>query len=273
MNQLPETRIIGSRTLERVIKWDECRSFTDYGIRLIGISNVKAPYSISTNTGHRAMAVACIKGLGSVWVNGKWIICRSGESYLCPLGKPHAYRPSSKSSWMFTWIIFDNPPIWLSSLSSSRHCASDHVFALLHAAEGLYCEVRKKRDSPLANAWTKVVHLQWEAIAHGNSDYSKLRSLWENVDSRLAHPWNIGELARISGFAPEQLRRLCHREVGRAPMQQVTYLRMNRAELLFQSGTFKVSAVSEAVGYENPFAFSSTYKKWKGVSPSQVFKF
>jgi AraC-like DNA-binding protein len=270
---LPEKRIIGSRTLERVIKWDECRSFYELGIRLIGISDVRAPYSISTNSAHRGLAVASVGGLGKVWVDGKWSICRPGESYLCPTGKPLAYHPLPSHSWKFVWIIFDAPAPWLRNLTRARHLPSDHVFALLHAAEGLYLELREKRNPALSNAWAQLVSLQWEAIAQGHISSKKLRSLWEQVDSKLAHPWNIEEMARISGFGSEQLRRICHKETGRAPMQQVTYLRMVRAELLLQTGKLKVSAVSEVVGYENPFAFSSTYNKWKGVPPSHVMKF
>ena len=52
-------------------------------------------------------------------------------------------------------------------------------------------------------------------------------------------------------------------------MKFLTSLHMRRAEVLLQNRKFKVAAVAEAVGYANPFAFSTAYKKSKGFPPSQ----
>ena len=52
-------------------------------------------------------------------------------------------------------------------------------------------------------------------------------------------------------------------------MYQVTYLRMRRAANLLENSSDKINTISRAVGYDNPFAFSNTFKKWIGWRPSE----
>jgi AraC-like DNA-binding protein len=51
-------------------------------------------------------------------------------------------------------------------------------------------------------------------------------------------------------------------------MQQVIYLRMQAAAKLLATTGDKVETIATAVGYENPFVFSTTFKKWVGWRPS-----
>lgn len=78
-----------------------------------------------------------------------------------------------------------------------------------------------------------------------------------------------GPGARLPGVrAHANDRRLCLWQLGRSPMQQVTSLRLHRAADLLASTRMKVEEVSQTVGYENAFAFSTAFKKWVGWSPS-----
>jgi len=83
--------------------------------------------------------------------------------------------------------------------------------------------------------------------------HDRLAKLWETVDSRLAETWTAEELAKMAGCSTEHLRRLCHRYLGRAPMHQVTYLRMRRAaHLLIFAGVFERHPDLRLVRTEQP---------------------
>ena len=49
---------------------------------------------------------------------------------------------------------------------------------------------------------------------------------------------------------------------------QVIYLRMQLAAKLLASTDDKIETIAREVGYENPFVFSTTFKKWVGWRPS-----
>ena len=96
----------------------------------------------------------------------------------------------------------------------------------------------------------------------------RLSRLWEKVAVRLDHEWTLPELARTAHVSAEHLRRLCTQQLGRTPMRQVTYLRMRRAAELLSTTDEKIESITRAVGYQNPFVFSTTFKKWIGWRPS-----
>ena len=52
-------------------------------------------------------------------------------------------------------------------------------------------------------------------------------------------------------------------------MQQVTFLRMQRAAELLSTNNDKIEVIAASVGYQNPFVFSTTFKKWIGWRPSE----
>jgi transcriptional regulator GlxA family with amidase domain len=44
---------------------------------------------------------------------------------------------------------------------------------------------------------------------------------------------------------------------------------MQRAQRLLSTTTDKIETIAHAVGYENAFTFSTSYKKWVGWRPSE----
>jgi transcriptional regulator GlxA family with amidase domain len=97
---------------------------------------------------------------------------------------------------------------------------------------------------------------------------SRLAPLWAVVDSDLARPWTLKELAALVYVTPEQLRRICRRELGCSPMRHVTELRIRESTSLLASEFNTVERVASLVGYENAFAFSTAFKRHVGVPPS-----
>lgn len=86
---------------------------------------------------------------------------------------------------------------------------------------------------------------------------------------RPAHPWTLDELARETGASRSVLADRFARLVGCPPMQYLVRWRMQIAAGLLREGNAKVSAVGMQVGYASEAAFSRTFKRIAGISPSQ----
>jgi transcriptional regulator GlxA family with amidase domain len=97
----------------------------------------------------------------------------------------------------------------------------------------------------------------------------QLQMLWKRVVAHLDDHWTLPRLAREAGYSNEHLRRLCRRQLGRSPMQQVTYMRMHRAAELLATSPLTLEAIASQVGYQNPFVFSNAFTKWIGWRPSE----
>jgi AraC-like DNA-binding protein len=52
-------------------------------------------------------------------------------------------------------------------------------------------------------------------------------------------------------------------------MHHVIFLRMQLAAKLLATTNDKIETIATEVGYENPFVFSTTFKKWVGWRPSE----
>ena len=90
----------------------------------------------------------------------------------------------------------------------------------------------------------------------------------EEAGAKLDAPWTLGELARRVHLSDEHLRRLCLRELGRSPMQHLTYMRMQRAQALLEISDDKLEVIAPQVGYDSALVFSRAFKRWIGMIPS-----
>jgi len=84
-----------------------------------------------------------------------------------------------------------------------------------------------------------------------------------------AHPWTMDKLAAESGASRASLARRFHDLVGEPPMTFLKNWRMAMAADLLCEPDETVGTVAEKVGYANPSAFSTAFKRVRGVSPQQ----
>lgn len=87
------------------------------------------------------------------------------------------------------------------------------------------------------------------------------------MHDRPAEPWTLARLAAGVGYSRASVVRRFTELVGQAPMSYLTEWRLTLAADLLTSTDDSVEAVGRAVGYENPFAFSTAFKRAAGSSP------
>ena len=92
-----------------------------------------------------------------------------------------------------------------------------------------------------------------------------LRIMYEDF----AHPWTMDELARRSGASRASLARRFRDLVGEPPMTFLKNWRMAKAADLLLDPNETVTTVAEKVGYATPFAFSTAFKRVRGLTPQQ----
>jgi transcriptional regulator GlxA family with amidase domain len=142
--------------------------------------------------------------------------------------------------------------------------------ALAHAVEGLHRELEGVAEPRLLEHWGAIVHMHAERAVAPSTRDERLMELWNEVRSALGENWDLASLAHRAGLSIEHLRRLCHAEYGVSPLRHLTCLRMQHAAGLLELPRFTVERVAELCGYENPFAFSTAFKRVMGYPPSQL---
>ncbi|MYV98694.1 AraC family transcriptional regulator [Streptomyces sp. SID3343] len=83
-----------------------------------------------------------------------------------------------------------------------------------------------------------------------------------------ARPWTIAALAAEAGVSRTTLAQRFTALVGTPPLAYLTEWRMALAADLLTERESTVAAVARRVGYSDPFAFSTAFKRVRGLSPT-----
>jgi YesN/AraC family two-component response regulator len=83
---------------------------------------------------------------------------------------------------------------------------------------------------------------------------------------------SLQRLADLVSVHPNYLTQTFRKQTGLSCMQYLARLRMEKAKQLLNSEDLKICQISEIVGYVNPLYFSSYFKKWVGMNPSDFKK-
>jgi len=88
-----------------------------------------------------------------------------------------------------------------------------------------------------------------------------------SMHDKPAHPWTMDTLAQEVGASRASLARRFQERVGESPMTFLRNWRMALAADLLCQPNETVGTVAEKVGYATPFAFSTAFKRVRGLSP------
>ena len=247
-----------------------CSLLKQHHIAHAGVLRASHPFEIVRADQSGSYMMACFGGEGRVLVDGAWKTIRAGEACLLPPFVRNAFKCAPNSDWNFCWARYlesrERKPI----VSQNSPVLREYDPMPLKAAiEGLHAEASGAGNPGILGHWVELVHQYALRFAQPHDADDRLWRLWNRVEPELDRKWSLYELAQIAHVSEEHLRRLCRARYGRSPMQHLTFLRIQRAKNLLSSTDEKIETIARMVGYENPFTFSTLFKKWVGWSPSR----
>lgn len=250
-----------------------CSQLTTHSIAHIGLMWAQKSFEVMRAEASGTFALIGLDGEGETLIDGHWRTVRAGQICLLPAFAPTGIRVKD-GSWNFAWVryqeTYDSCPI---ISSNSPVIQSGNGLPLKHSIAGLFSEYAGEiNEAATTHHWVELIHGFVERSARPYQGDDRLWRIWCEVEKDLARSWSLADLANIGSISQEHLRRLCQQQLGRSPIQQITYLRMREAVSLLATSDDKVETVARAVGYENPFTFSNAFKRWTGKRPSDFQK-
>jgi AraC-like DNA-binding protein len=268
-DNLSETHIVGRNTRQLIVRADDCSALEKRLISHVGVGDAATPYRIVRTHLSGTYVHASLGGEGRILLDGRWRPHRAGMVSLAPAHVLHAFHAIPSKRWQYCWVRYkpQSPRSAIGFIAPIM--ARFNAEPLQNAILGLYREVEGGGNTGSVMLWIDLIEHYISRFAEPLQREDRLRAVWDAVQGDLAYPWTVSSLADLANMSGEHLRRLCQSGLGRSPMQQLTYLRIQYAAHRLATSQVTVEEIGHQVGYQNPFAFSNTFKRMTGFRPSR----
>lgn len=277
-----DSHILGDRTHYEVVRSSQvdqrdwladqpyCSILTQHHIAHVGVMRAESPFKVTRHNQSGTFMLSCYSGSGRILVDGSWHQINAGEACLLPPFVMNSLRCEESTPWNFSWVRYlesreVNPIVSAHSPIVGKFPSN----AMRRAIQGLRAESHSTAHPASMQLWVDLIQSYVTRFAEPYQSDSRLYRVWSAVEANPGQPWTLTELASLASVSEEHLRRLCKKEIGRSPIQHVTFLRIQRASHLLATSDYKIETIAREVGYQNPFTFSTTFKKWVGWRPSE----
>ena len=261
-----ETHNVGANTREWLVHSRICAPLASNHLWLVGLSDAAEGFHFVRPNWPHSQIIVCFGGQGRVWSQNEWRLLRAGEAYIVPRRTLSSYHALPDHRWKLCWVTYDQSLNFSPITSRLVTVRKADPRPLQSAIDGLYRESNGKCEAPALQAWADIIQLYAARI--GDQDHhARFWTIWEEVIANLAKPWSVDDLADLANISGEHLRRLCHRQLGRTPVQQLTHLRMHRAATMLVASRSNINTIAASVGYSNRFSFSNAFRREIGQTP------
>ncbi len=238
-----------------------------------------------------------VKGSGSYIVNGQGYNVSHGSLIICNQSVLHGQPPASQNNsgmlesycCVLTGLQLPGlPPNTLIDENQNPVLFFDYdkmpVENIITATYELNQDPDKYYDicDSLANALLNIVYMKIKDSTKAEKPAVRIkkdtpvqsrrdfiRSVTNYLDKHFEDSLSLQELGEEFHISHYHLSHLYKQETGLSPMKYVMHRRIGEAQSLLMNSDMQISEISSAVGFEDNCYFSSTFKKYVGLTPTE----
>ena len=220
-----------------------------------------------------AYFLVTLRGKGRILINGSWTICSEGQACLLPAYTTNAFHCIDGEEWDFCWVRYRHPEGQVPLIAAKAPILEEFSTEQFHAAvQGILFESELEHREMITEQWAQLIHIYVREFVAPHRADDRLWPLWNAIENDISQDWTLDSMANKAYLSGEHLRRLCKTQYGRSPVQQVRWMRMQRAAELLLTTNYKIESIGHDVGYKNPTVFSKSFAKHFDLKPSQYRK-
>jgi len=222
-----------------------------------------------------------VSGLGRLDYEGKSFELTPGMAILLHIPHDHQYYfPQESKGWEFLYVCFcgrevlricreiENKagPVNEFKMTGSTLNTSINILKMAFAGQITSPYLSSSQAYQLSMSLTDDLMPERSAKGEIPEFISKVNEFCrDNPDN----DFDVGDLARISGYSRYHFTRLFTSSRGISPGAFIRELRLNRAVKLLQTEKLQVKEVSSICGFEDTSYFCKAFRKAYGVSPAK----
>ena len=218
-----------------------------------------------------------------VYFDGKVRVCPARTTILWEPRMKH-YFGHGRRQWDHSWMLCRGRMLArmlkIAGLALNRPLGADCDALMLKYLRAIYGELsRYSASDMLILEGLFALFIRELARAVRPKDQSPgvpsppqpLRELLQEIESDLARPWRLEEMAAGVHLSVSHFSATFKRHFAMAPVEYVLRLRMKHAAWLLEDRSISISEAAYAAGFRDPLYFSKAFKRQYGASP-RVFR-
>ncbi|HEM5490528.1 TPA: AraC family transcriptional regulator [Streptococcus suis] len=225
-------------------------------------------------------------GKGKISINGETTELTAGDIFVLPKNQSIFYQADENSPWTYTWVGFSGSRAE-TILSQTR--LLEKYFLHSH----LESEILKKMIDinqtevqclPMITELILIGHLNQLLAAlvqeFPNESLKESSTLAKNyvhhaiklIHSQYNSPIKVNEIADHLALSRSYLYKIFKQETGYAIKDYILQIKMKRSCQLLEDPTRNITEIAYSVGYQDPLTFSSAFKNYFHMSPTEFRK-
>lgn len=225
------------------------------------------------------LLIFCIDGEGTLEAQGRTTRVHGGDLVLLPANTPHFYQSSYEDPWTIYWCHFSgeraNEYVKLISDSQLIFAMSNRLKlirdfqSLLSVRETGYRELPFFHAANVLKQMLSFISLQSRHVQHSAASGFNLPLIEETMRANLDKSLSLDELAAACNLSKYHFSTKYRAATGYSPIKHFLHMKVEAACQLLDTTDLRISAVSEAVGYDDPLYFSRLFRKITALSPKE----
>ena len=225
------------------------------------------------------LLIFCVDGAGYLETEKQNQRIAAGDLLLIPANTPHYYEASRENPWTIYWCHFSGEQAqdYVSLISGAQQklvLPTSNRLKLIRDFQSLLT-VRETgyRELPFIHAANQLkqmlshIALQNRSAQHNTQTGFNLQDIEDIMRANLDKALTLDELAAECKLSKYHFSAKYKDATGYSPIKHFLHMKIEAACQLLDTTDLRISAVSAAVGYEDPLYFSRLFRKVTGTSP------
>jgi AraC-like DNA-binding protein len=227
-----------------------------------------------------------LRGENRVTIRGdkcRYLRWREGEIFCCPPFVPHSQRIVSEGTIEFISVtanfeifngldllsFFKLPFTYTGAEAEAIGNVLRRFDVVRHMAVGMKRDIQAcALCYELLNELLGKAELRPDAQARLKG-IERLSAALQYLGNHYTESLDLPLLASLTHLSPSRFHAIFKAATACSPSEYIRRLRLEQAGVMLMEGTARVGEVGRALGWNDPFHFSRTFKQFFGVSPKQ----
>lgn len=258
----------------------------DLNVDHYGAEQCDSGYSFGPTIRENYVLHFITNGKGKITIDGETTNLQAGDLFVLPKNQSIFYQADENEPWTYTWVGFSG---------SRAETILSHTRLLekyfLHSH--LESEILKKmidinqtevQSLPMITELILIGHLNQLLAAlvqeFPNKSLKESSTLAKNyvhhaiklIHSQYNSPIKVNEIADHLALSRSYLYKIFKQETGYAIKDYILQIKMKRSCQLLEDPTRNITEIAYSVGYQDPLTFSSAFKNYFHMSPTEYRK-